>query len=363
MSNIIKPKEIKDNYEYYKNLVGFDIVTLFENEYGYSMAKRVIYKIVNEKTDKKEVEEFKCKNKNCEKPTTTQFCSRRCADEYRIGIKRPEHSKRLKKKYENGEINEGFLKQQGENAKNGFLNSKDFKIKRLENHGYEINDLKEHEIEEKYSELLQEIYTSRKYKENCMIRYWEKYKDNNLLSESVLKDYIYNLEDLSDDDIDYLYKIYNSVKSIIAMKNNPQMGARGGFVRDELGNFSFNYADQEKITTRSSWESYMIEFFEENGIWWSFENKMIPKENGTYYIPDFEVIFQNRKMILEVKGAFLFTSEDVFFKEKAKPAIDTVGNYYIIFRLPNSLKDFEQLLEESNSYINEKQKELLNGSN
>jgi len=236
------------------------------------------------------------------------FCSQYCSTQDNRGKKRPEHSKLMKSYFKSGKLNKknSFLK-----CLNKELNTLNFKKKVIENRGYSTIGLSDEEIISLHGKVNGEIQRSTKSIKAKIKRFLlnKKYIYLDIYKNSILCGM--NEEDIDKiENLDYLRdinRITNSIKSIIAMKNNPLMGSSKIFKRVVKENLKFNIRGLDLLVTRSSYESNYIDYFEKEKIYWDYENIYIPCKSGNY-VPDFIINIGDDNYIIEAKGSFFRTT-------------------------------------------------------
>ncbi len=167
-----------------------------------------------------------------------------------------------------------------------------FKIKFLQNKNIDI-DFEDHKmVQKEYRRLLSEERNSPEYRRRFCISNCPEYMDET----------VPYIESLTDEQISALYSELQSVKSSLAMKNNPTMG--NSKYTDVTG-LKFNKNGFTTLTVRSSMEKEMILFFERNEVSWSYEQTTIGYHYlfERQYLVDFEFDWQGIHYFLEVKGS------------------------------------------------------------
>lgn len=82
------------------------------------------------------------------------------------------------------------------------------------------------------------------------------------------------------------------------------------------------YCDRSTVTTKSSYETNYVNFFEDKYIPWSYEPFII-NELDTLYCPDFVFVYNNQRYMLEVKGFFAdLEQRNVYFNTKMRCAYE-----------------------------------------
>lgn len=146
------------------------------------------------------------------------------------------------------------------------------------------------------------------------------------------------LNALADDEFLRVYKMLHGMQTTVNMENHVGTGRNLQFKRVLITTPKYNIDGVAEVLTRSGTEATYIELFEKLGVLWRYEPFRIPKEAGGYYKPDFFIVYNDRKIILEVKGNYYRTTKEEFVKVKGTPAsnfakergweycISTVGN-------------------------------------
>lgn len=222
-------------------------------------------------------------------------CANKARTLHQIGRKRPQHSALMKKYASEGRLDKWKV------LKNKDINGLEFKKKRLMKHGYEFND---NNINEVYSKLLSEVQKTPEVKINKLKKFIStpKYYD----SSEFMNSCFYGIDDgfinkLNNKEIEEYTKSMNSLMSIIAMKNNPNMGASKSSKRSILRDLKHNLSGKTTVLVKSSYEKNFVEFFEKNGIAWDYEPYTIKTSTG-WYLPDFIIKVGKRTTMIEVKG-------------------------------------------------------------
>jgi hypothetical protein len=145
------------------------------------------------------------------------------------GKKRPEHSVKMSEVMnylsENGLLDRSKASER--------INSKSYKISGLYNAGIiddKDSDYEDDFINSKYKELQSMRQRTPKYKKNCIINYTNRHSDELLVRNHLVP----IIDNISYDNIEHYYKLYNSIKSTISMTHNPNMG--GVFIDTHLLN-------------------------------------------------------------------------------------------------------------------------------
>lgn len=249
------------------------------------------------------------------------------------GKKRPEHSRLMAKYAKEGKFT--VLKKPG--FINPFLNSIEFKKKRLLNSGNSNTEIMtDGEIIHEYNKLVALASTRSDTLRSKAKTLFNRFKD------------LYDLQEISEQDIEnvdlntlknYL-KILNSIKSV-----ESGTGIAKKYKRTRLSDFEYNSANQQEIVTKSSYETNYAKFFEKNKIPWEYETLRIRCENG-YYIPDFLITLGNKKYILEVKGFLLNEKEYIDKKLRYAAMYGEKNNIDVILTYDARPKDIKSILEK-----------------
>ena len=96
----------------------------------------------------------------------------------------------------------------------------------------------------------------------------------------------------------------NSLKSIVAMERNPNMGATAFYKRLTINNLKSNKSAKQ-VTVRSSLEYDFVRWLEKNKIPWLYEWVKLPLGLGRSYLPDFKVWFGEDVWVVETKGVYI----------------------------------------------------------
>lgn len=293
-------EDIKENKNFLlskiKNPIKEILEQTNENEAWYKILK---WEYLGRKEIPKDKNKLVCKN--CGEINTNfrfDFCCKNCKHEYNLkyyGKKRPEHSQKIKDHFDKGTY-EVFR-----NIINSDLNGDHFKKTRLKNHGISFTD---ENFESKYSCLLKNLQTGTNHKRKTLLSgfetyYKDKWKDHEefyILGFDSLT--IEQINILGEKEIDEWFKKHNSLKSVIAYKNNPNMGRSKATWMDCL---KYNKRGITKLYVRSSYEKNWVAYFEKNKITWDYE--VVRINGGNFlYIPDFVLYKDNKQYIIEVKG-------------------------------------------------------------
>ena len=308
---------IKNNFHKYIKELNFDILELQEYERFEELKYYVCLRSIKE--DIKDISILICPI--CKKTLLRKgkkYCSRQCSGKSKFGLKRPNHSKLMKQKCKDGIINIAFLNQQGKNK--DFLKSLEFKKKRLKNKNINIDKMTDIEIKSEYSNLLSKINSSNEFKLKSLLTFLSnrtEYIFDPFLKSILHKDFNDILNDPKIEDI--IFKL-NSFKTCLL---NPNININS-FKRTLMSNFKFNSL-QESVYTKSSYETNYINFFEKEGINWTYEKTWIITEKG-YYLPDFKVFYNNNEYLIEVKGSFFRTTLEEYVNNKVIHALKHCQN-------------------------------------
>lgn len=233
------------------------------------------------------------------------------------GKKRPEFAKKISNLMKEKHLNGTLRTEEHNNKLSSKLNTVEWKKSGLKKYGMinEDDTYSDDEINILYQKMKVEKTSTFESKVRRILKLSKIY----INEKEYLESRLYGLKesDLTKENIDSYIKTYNSLKSVIAMRKNPNMGACNMFKRILKTNFDYNDANQNEICVKSTYESNYIDYFETYGINWSYETVYI-KNNDTYYVIDFLI---NKKELLEVKGCFYRTNPKKYFYEKIKNAI------------------------------------------
>jgi hypothetical protein len=243
----------------------------------------------------------------------------RCSPRY--GIKRPEHSKKMRELVRTGsEAYKASLMKRGHLHNKG-VNTLEFKKKRLDNHNIAYN---EDNIEEKFSELLKTLQESPKVRRKRIVRSYERWEEE--FRELILvvtenniptKEWV---DSLSDAEVD---RIWRRIHGIATIRNWSKVKkTRNRFFKQEyMTGFKYNTKGQTHVMTRSGLEAKWILFFEEHAIPWCYEPFVLSNiHNDGFHIPDFLIEVEGRQIILEVKGSFYRQDIPEYFANKVEAA-------------------------------------------
>jgi hypothetical protein len=210
------------------------------------------------------------------------------------GKNRPEHSNLMKIKMKGIDRGDSFRKTKKEQN-----SSIDFKIKVLTNKNIDVLSKSENEINDLYKLIISNARKTNEFK----IKKVKKFlKSNKYLDELIFLSFKNKFEnvELCNGNIEKIYSEMMSIISTISMVRNENMGKtkffKTGFIKVK------NCLNKTIIRYRSSWELKTIEFLELNEIKYSYESFYIQKEDGTLYLPDFLIEYEEQKILLEIKG-------------------------------------------------------------
>lgn len=207
---------------------------------------------------------------------------------------RPEHSNLMKIKMKGIDRGDSFRKIKKEQN-----SSIEFKIKVLKNKNIDITSKSENEIKDLYKTITSSVRKTNDFK----IKKIKKFlKSNKYLEELTFLSFKNKFEyvDICNDNVEKIYTEMMSIISSISIVRNENMGStkffKTGFIKVK------NCLNKTILRYRSSWELKTIEFLEINEIKYSYESFYIQKEDGTFYLPDFLIEYENKKILLEIKG-------------------------------------------------------------
>jgi len=247
--------------------------------------------------------------------------SRTCGNkecEPNYGIKRPTHSLKMKELALNGSdvFKNNLIKKNQILNKN--INSIQFKKKRLENK-YKINLdlLSESEINQKYSDLLSKISTSRNYRIKIILnrlQTWEPLFVNIIKEKFGSEICLSFLNSLETNKINEMFLFTHGLNTF-RYSNKIKKHRPSFFKKGLLKNFKYN--QQESVFFKSGLELEYIEYFEKNSINWEYEPiSLLTVRRTGFYIPDFIIQYNNRKIMLEVKGNFYRQNKEDYLLNK-----------------------------------------------
>lgn len=228
---------------------------------------------------------------------------------YMFGKKRPNHSAKMKELSAAG-LNAGNFKT---GVPNTFVNSVEWKYTVLQNANIEIpNDLSGDEFTAFFNQYKSKLKKSSSSKRTFIKTMYDRYKTEFDLDEiDPTKIEMYNYNDLRKCE-----RLLNSLKTLDANKNGTGIATR--FVRTHFKDLKY-CGNKSALTTRSSYETNYVRFFEDNGIKYDYEPYYIKCKDG-FYLPDFEFEFENDTYVLEIKG-YLINEAD-YISNKISYAID-----------------------------------------
>jgi len=233
----------------------------------------------------------------------------KAACHHMFGKKRPAHSAKMKELAAAG-LNAGNFKK---GRTNTFINSTAWKYKVLHNAKIKIpNDLTDDEFNTFFNQYKSTIKKSALCKRTFIKTMYERYKDEFDLDEIDPN----KIDAYSYDELRRCERLLNSLKTLDANKNGTGIAKR--FIRTRFENLKW-CANKDSFTTRSSYETNYVSFFEDNGIKYSYEPYYIRCKDG-FYLPDFEFEFENNTYLLEVKGYLI--NEATYISDKISYAID-----------------------------------------
>lgn len=284
---------------------------------------------------------------------------RTCGDskcEPNYGKKRPEHSKKMKELVFNGsEKYKNTLIKPGQKH-NKDVNSISFKRKRLLNSGYDITGVSDDNIIKLYSKLLSDFNTNINSRKKAIVKRYEKWEEEYkklilIITDGIIptKEWVSLLTDTEANEIWTRIHGVNTIRNWVKIEKT-----RNSFFKQEsLSGFKYNKI-QKKVFVKSGLEKEYIEFFEDNGIEWEYETLVIETKNKDgFYIPDFIITLDNRRIILETKGSFYRTNIDEYIDNKVGGALiyckENGYDYVLTQKKPDKeLKFIEHALVRSN---------------
>lgn len=251
------------------------------------------------------------------------------------GINRPQHAAIMAEYARGGKF--PVLRKKGDH--NPYLNSMKFKIKILQNNGFNCETMTDDELQSVYNNL---VSISARKKETILaksITLYEKYKD------------IYDLHEiprqiLCSADTSTLKKYNRTLNSIQSIESGTGCAKR--FKRILMTNFQSKITPAENVLTRSSYEANYINFFEREKIPWDYETEKVVCDNSgkTYYVPDFTFCYGGVTYMLEVKGYLV--DENQYVNNKLKYALDYCikNNMVLLFTYDGRPSSIEQLIKQ-----------------
>lgn len=249
--------------------------------------------------------------------------------------KRPEHSAIMKQRTADGKNPTSFQK----GVSNSFINTIEWKRRVLDNKHIEHTHLSDNELIDFFNKYKSDIAKSRSVKLSKTKTQVKKYSEYllKLGPLPIIK------EDITDDELDYWFKITNGVKTLVTVKN----GTAKRYKRTKFFDLEYN-TKSKSITTKSSYETNYVLLFEDTATSWEYE-PFILKDGRNLYLPDFIFEYSGQKYMLEVKGFFKDTEQQTeYFMNKLNLAQKwcNENNYILLFTLQGKPTTIENLIEE-----------------
>lgn len=223
------------------------------------------------------------------------------------GIKRPEHSKKLKGRPnpKNSKPNWSKLRL----AHSNFMNSIEWKRTVLENKGIHIVNMDDDQIEDMYSEYRRDVQLSDSYKCSKVQSFLASQRYDSYFDRTILIDLLDRHE------YNEAFSIVNSIISTVAILDPSNNMGLSKFQKTMYADQLPKCLNTSPFSTRSSYESDFIEYVIIPNIdqieAWSFEKKIFRSGNTTY-IPDFMVQIDGIKYYIELKG---FIRDEIHLKK------------------------------------------------
>lgn len=271
--------------------------------------------------------------KNSKQSKIGCYFYRCCGDtkcEPNTGLSRPEHSKKMKllvssgsQKFKDTLMKPGCLFNQEVNGLN-------FKKKRLQRHGIEINGLSPSCIEKEYSLLLSKFNTSISRKKldilNRYIRWEDEFKQLILIVTNGAVPNRNWINDLDESELKYYWTRIHGINTIRNWTRVKQ--TRNTWFKSEfISGFKYNTKNQTEIFVKSGLEKKYVEFFERNKIYWEYETLFLENtDKSGFHVPDFLVELDGTKCILELKGSFYRQPFEEYYSKKILSAINYAKN-------------------------------------
>lgn len=267
----------------------------------------------------------------------------------RYGIKRPDHSAKMKdlaasgenEKYSNSLMKKGTIF-------NKEANTIEFKMKVLRNKGIECDETN---AEDLHSAFLASNAKSRVIRtKQILTKYgsWDecfKSLAHACCETDCIDDNWVSL--LSDDEFSVFFKTMHGIQTVVNMEKHRLAGRNKHYIRVLMGDLKHNVRGITSVLTRSKLESSYIKVFEDNCIPWDYEWIRIPKTNGGTYSPDFYIKYQGIKYIIEVKGDWYEDDKDVYYQNCLVPAIKYANEHGMLMALsyvePKNMKFLQKL--------------------
>ena len=213
------------------------------------------------------------------------------------GVKRPEHSKKLKGRPNPKNSKSNWSKSRI--AHSIFMNSVEWKRTVLENKGINIVNMNDDQIEDMYSEFRREVQASNSYK----ISKVQSFLENQKYDFHYDRDAIIDLLDRHE--YNEAFSIVNSIISTVAILDPSNNMGLSKFQTTSYTDQLPKCLNKDPFTTRSSYESDFIDHVIIPNIdqieAWSFEENVFRSGNTTY-TPDFMVQLDGIKYYIELKG-------------------------------------------------------------
>ena len=256
------------------------------------------------------------------------YLYRRCGDaacEPGYGIKRPNHSAKMKELVANGSDSyKNTLMKRGQ-LFNKDVNSISFIQKKLSNKGIVVDNLSEDEIR-KLNSLYESTKTkSRSHKIKTIlsrVRIWEP-EYINLIKTFVANEITRSwLESLSNAEFDNVFKKIHGLNTIRNW-GNVKENRNTWFKRVKVENLNYNTQGKPFVVTKSGLEARYIEYFESNKILWAYESVILETLDKTgFHVPDFIINTPDGLIMLEVKGSFYRQEINAYLSNKVQAAIN-----------------------------------------
>lgn len=244
----------------------------------------------------------------------------------RYGIKRPEHSIKMKSLVENGsDAYKDSLMKVGE-IFNKDVNTIEFKRKKLIGIGYNVEGLSDSEINLLNSKHESDKLKSRSYRiKTTITRYsiWEETMKSLIRSvtDGCVPDEQY-FSCKSDIEVDRIYCLVHGLNTIV---NNKKVSEKRScwYKKEILCNLRMNISKLETVQTKSGMEAKYIRFFETNQIPWDYETIIVMNMDASgFHVPDFIIKYNGETIMLETKGDFFRQEETWYIANKVQAAIN-----------------------------------------
>ncbi len=122
-------------------------------------------------------------------------------------------------------------------------------------------------------------------------------------------------------DVDKTYLLLHGIQSQMNMEKKIKTGTNSFYKREVVSDLKYHKKGVTCVITRSSTEAKYIRLFEKEQICWDYEHILIRSKYGLYK-PDFEILVDNQKYMIEVKGTFYRTTKEEYFTKKIIPALE-----------------------------------------